>query len=64
MKVLSILGINPLLGKYIYQCAAVKRVQSHEKTKLELDAREPGDDIDEIFKNYGIDKLHSSMNYI
>ncbi len=42
-------GINPLLGKYIYQCAAIKRVQSHEKTKLELDAREPGNDIDEIF---------------
>ena len=42
-------GINPLLGKYIYQCSAIKRVQSHEKTALELDAREPGDDIDEIF---------------
>lgn len=42
-------GINPLLGKYIYQCSAVKRVQSHEKTKLELDAREPGQDIDELF---------------
>ena len=42
-------GINPLLGKYIYQCSAVKRVQSHEKTSLELDAREPGDDIDELF---------------
>lgn len=37
------------MGKYIYQCAAVKRVQSYEKTSFELDSREPGDDIDELF---------------
>lgn len=42
-------GINPLLGKYIYQCSAVKRVDSHEKAKIDLYANEPGNDIDEIF---------------
>lgn len=42
-------GINPLLGKYIYQCSAVKRVDSHERASLDLDAREPGQDIDKLF---------------
>lgn len=42
-------GINPLLGKYIYQCSAVKRVASHEQSSLEVDFKEPGSDIDELF---------------
>jgi len=45
-------GLNPLLGKYIYQCSAVKRQQSYEQNTDELDAEiyNPGSDINELFK--------------
>lgn len=47
-------GINPLLGKYIFNCSAVKRQASYEKYSNELEMREPDTDINEIFntKNY------------
>ena len=47
-------GINPLLGKYIFNCSAVKRQASYEKYSNELEMREPNTDINEIFntKNY------------
>ena len=47
-------GINPLLGKYIFNCSAVKRQSSYEKYSNELEMREPDTDINEIFntKNY------------
>lgn len=47
-------GINPLLGKYIFNCSAVKRQASYEKCSNELEMREPDTDINEIFntKNY------------
>jgi len=41
-------GLNPLLGKYVYQVTAVKRVDSHEQNTEELNYREPGEDIEEI----------------
>lgn len=41
-------GLNPLLGKYVYQISAVRRVESHEQNTEELDFREPGDDVSEI----------------
>ena len=47
-------GLNPLLGKYIYQCTAVKRQQSYEENTEELEGEgkyNPGMDIDEIFSN-------------
>lgn len=42
-------GLNPLLGKYIFNCSAVKRQSSYEKFSKELDVKEPGSDLDEIF---------------
>ena len=47
-------GINPLLGKYIFNCSAVKRQASYETYSNELEMREPDTDINEIFntKNY------------
>lgn len=44
-------GINPLLGKYIFNCSAVKRQSSYEKYSDELELREPDTDINEIFNN-------------
>lgn len=44
-------GINPLLGKYIFQCSAVKRQASHEKYVDEMTMVEPGNDIEQIFNN-------------
>lgn len=44
-------GINPLLGKYIFQCSAVKRQASHERFKDELTMKEPGSDIEDILGN-------------
>ena len=41
-------GLNPLLGKYVYQMIAVRRVASHEKNTLELEVKNPGEDIEEI----------------
>lgn len=41
-------GLNPLLGRYVYQMTAVRRVASHEKFTQELEARNPGEDIEEI----------------
>lgn len=51
-------GINPLLGKYIFNCSAVKRQSSYEKYSNELEMREPDTDINEIFntKNYEEDE--------
>lgn len=45
-------GINPLLGKYIYQIAAVRRVESYEKNTEELNYKEPGNDINEILGSF------------
>jgi hypothetical protein len=44
-------GLNPLLGKYVYQMTAVRRVESHEENTDELNYREPGEDIEEILGN-------------
>lgn len=45
-------GINPLLGKYIFQCSAVKRQSSYEQFSNDLEnTMEPGDDINEILGN-------------
>jgi hypothetical protein len=44
-------GINPLLGKYIFQCSAVKRQASYERNSAEMELKEPGNDLDEIFGN-------------
>ena len=41
-------GLNPLLGKYVYQMTAVRRVASHEKNTVDLDAKEIGADIEEL----------------
>ena len=42
-------GINPLLGKYIYQCSAVRRTPSHEEHTPQKSFI-PGDDIlDELY---------------
>lgn len=48
-KNLTKAGLNPLLGKYIYQVSAVRRVSSFEKNMPELDAKNPGEDLNEIF---------------
>jgi len=42
-------GLNPFLGKYVFQVSATKRMDSHEKNTEELNYREPGEDIEEIF---------------
>jgi hypothetical protein len=47
-------GINPLLGKYIFQCTAVKRQASYERNTAEMELKEPGNDLDEIFGNQTI----------
>ncbi len=44
-------GLNPLLGKYVFQISAVKRVRSHEKNTEDLNYREPGEDINDILGN-------------
>lgn len=41
-------GLNPLLGKYVYQMTATRRVKSHEKNTVDLDAKEIGSDIEEL----------------
>ena len=41
-------GLNPLLRKYVYQMNAVRRVKSHEKNTVDLDAKEIGSDIEEL----------------
>ena len=48
-------GLNPLLGKYVYQMSAIRRVDSYEKNTPELGAKEPGDDLEEIFGNIAED---------
>jgi len=67
-------GLNPLLGKYVYQISAVKRVESHEQNTEELNYREPGEDIDELLgdisksepqeysNNYTYDKKKNRQN--
>lgn len=55
-------GLNPLLGKYVYQVSAVRRIQSHEKNTEELDFKEPGEDIDELFGNVSNDKKPEYSN--
>ena len=50
-------GINPLLGKYVYQISATRRIASHEQNTTELDLREPGDDIEEILGNIAKPKV-------
>jgi hypothetical protein len=47
-------GINPLLGKYIFQCSAVKRQASYEMNKHDNELREPGEDLEEIFGNQSL----------
>ena len=50
-------GLNPLLGKYIYQCSAVKRQSSQENNTEQLEGAgkyNPGYDIDELFSNQTI----------
>lgn len=49
-------GINPLLGKYIFQCSAVKRQASYERNTAEMELKEPGQDLDEIFGNVKSEK--------
>ena len=57
-------GINPLLGKYIYQVVATKRVESHEQSTPEIDVKDPGEDIEEIFgKISEPPKKHYADNY-
>ena len=42
-------GLNPLLGKYVFQVTATRRVESYEKKSEELNYKEPGEDINELF---------------
>lgn len=46
-----IIGINPLLGKYIFQCAAVRRTDSYEEFKKEQ-TFEPGQDSEILTELY------------
>lgn len=48
-------GLNPLLGKYVYQISAVRRVKSFEKNTTDLEAKNPGEDINEILGNVSND---------
>lgn len=44
-------GINPLLGKYIFQCSAVRRTPSHEEYKQQKDYTPGNDVLDELYND-------------
>lgn len=44
-------GINPLLGKYIFQCSATRRTPSHEEYKQQKDYIPGNDILDELYND-------------
>ncbi len=55
-------GINPLLGKYIFQCSAVRRRPSHEEFKEQNDYTPGNDILNELETDAGFNKEPEESN--
>jgi hypothetical protein len=55
-------GINPLLGKYIFQCIATRRAPSHEEFKDNFDFT-PGSDLELLTELEKDGSIGISINY-
>ena len=56
-------GINPLLGKYVYQISATRRAASYEKNTDDLNYREPGEDINELLGDVSSNSIKEADQY-